>query len=156
MRSATIQDVAAITRLERACLAAAHWSDKQYRDLFTDVSSEPLRLALVAVEAENDAVIGFLVAIQVSLEWELENIVVSARVRGKGIGTRLLAELFARAETSHSGGVYLEVRKSNTAARRLYEKAGFAETGRRKGYYSNPMEDAVLYSKTLRRGSLSD
>lgn len=44
--------------------------------------------------------------------------------------------------------VFLEVRESNMAARRLYEKLGFAETGRRRGYYANPPEDAVLYSKT--------
>jgi ribosomal-protein-alanine N-acetyltransferase len=41
------------------------------------------------------------------------------------------------------------VRESNTAARRLYEKLGFSEIGRRKAYYHNPQEDAILYSKTL-------
>ena len=150
-----VGDIAAIARLERASLTAAHWSDQQYRDLFGDVASKPLRLALVAAAEENGAIVAFLVARQVSLEWELENIVVSAPVRGKGVGARLLAELLSRAETSRSSAVYLEVRESNTAARRLYEKAGLAETGRRKRYYSNPIEDAVLYSKTLQRGSIS-
>lgn len=150
-----VGDITAIASLERDSLTAAHWSDQQYRDLFADLPSKPLRLALVAFEEENGAVIAFLVARQVSLEWELENIVVSAQVRRRGVGARLLAELLSRAETSRSSAVYLEVRESNSAARHLYEKAGLAETARRKRYYSNPIEDAVLYSKTLQRGSIS-
>jgi len=106
-------------------------------------------MILVAVEEDSGEVAGFLIARHVSGEWELENIVVGQKVRQKGIGSRLLAELFSRAQTNRGDKIFLEVRHSNTAAHRLYEKAGFAETGRRKRYYSDPLEDAVLYSKTL-------
>jgi ribosomal-protein-alanine N-acetyltransferase len=44
--------------------------------------------------------------------------------------------------------VFLEVRESNSAARTLYEKAGFEATGLRKSYYANPVEDAVLYRRS--------
>lgn len=149
VRNATVQDVAAITRLERESLTAAHWAEQEYQRFFVEGSSSRRRRVLVAVVEERPAIVGFLVARQVSLEWELENVVVAAEERGKGIGTRLLAQLLSLARMSKSDTVFLEVRESNTAARQLYEKAGFAETGRRKAYYSNPMEDAVLYCKTL-------
>jgi ribosomal-protein-alanine N-acetyltransferase len=148
-------DVAEITRLERDCATAAHWSNQQYHELFADVPASPQRLILVAIKDGSTVVIGFLVARHVALEWELENIVVATEARGKGIGTHLLAQLLSRAQMSQSDAVFLEVRDSNTAARRLYEKMGFTETGRRNRYYSSPVEDAVLYRKTLRKGDVS-
>jgi ribosomal-protein-alanine N-acetyltransferase len=45
--------------------------------------------------------------------------------------------------------VFLEVRESNAAARTLYENAGFEQTGRRRSYYTSPLEDAILYRRTL-------
>jgi [ribosomal protein S18]-alanine N-acetyltransferase len=49
------------------------------------------------------------------------------------------------AKSAHSDAVFLEVRQSNAAARRFYEKNGFQQSGRRKSYYANPSEDAILY-----------
>jgi len=57
--------------------------------------------------------------------------------------------LLGQARQANSDAIFLEVRESNTGARRLYEEFGFRETGRRKAYYTNPSEDAVLYSKIL-------
>ena len=95
------------------------------------------------------AVVGFLIALHAGPEWELENIVVAEEFRGKGVGKQLMHKLFTQAQEANSNLVFLEVRESNTAARRFYEKLGFRETGRRKSYYSNPYEDAILYSRTL-------
>jgi len=75
--------------------------------------------------------------------------------RGNGVGTALLMEMLSRAQKSESYSVFLEVRESNSAARALYAKVGFEESGRRKDYYSHPGEDAILYSKTLRNESIS-
>ena len=93
---------------------------------------------------------GFLVAQHVASEWELENIVVSKTERQKGIGKLLLDALLASAREVNSAAVSLEVRESNRAARFLYEKIGFQQAGRRKNYYANPREDAILYRLTLR------
>ena len=82
-------------------------------------------------------------------EWELENIVVAPAARRTGLGKRLLNALLSQARETNSAAVFLEVRESNTAARSLYEKTGFQLTGRRKAYYTNPQEDAVLYRLTL-------
>jgi ribosomal-protein-alanine acetyltransferase len=96
-------------------------------------------------ELGRGTLVGFLVARHVREEWELENIVVSAEFRGRGIGERLLHGLLARVRETESWGVFLEVRESNVAARKFYQKAGFRDIGRRKSYYADPAEDAVLY-----------
>jgi ribosomal-protein-alanine acetyltransferase len=96
-------------------------------------------------ELRRRTLVGFLVARQVSEEWELENLVVASEFRGRGFGSRLLRALLARVEEGESRALFLEVRESNAAARKLYQKAGFRETGRRRRYYADPAEDAVLY-----------
>ncbi len=75
--------------------------------------------------------------------------VVTTSARRKGIGNQLLTALIAEARETNSDSVFLEVRESNVAARALYEKSGFRSTGRRKSYYSNPLEDAILYCLNL-------
>ena len=92
---------------------------------------------------------GFLVAQHVATDWELENIVVAATERRKGIGNLLLGALLASARETNSTAVFLEVRESNQAACRLYEGNGFQQTGRRKNYYPVPPEDAILYRLIL-------
>ena len=140
--------------LERLSPTAAHWTEQQYFDLSAGTGS-PERLALLAEENDRSGLMGFLVARHVSPDWELENIVVSEAVRGKGIGMCLMQAFLARAQQTNSESVFLEVRESNKAARALYEKLAFRQTGRRKSYYTNPLEDSVLYSKSLREGRIS-
>jgi ribosomal-protein-alanine N-acetyltransferase len=98
---------------------------------------------------EVPTVVGFLIALHAGQEWELENIVVAEEFRGKGVGKQLMHKLFTEAQEANSNSVFLEVRESNASARRFYEKLGFQETGRRKAYYPNPTEDAILYGRTL-------
>ena len=61
-----------------------------------------------------------------------------------GVGSALVRELVREAGRSGAAAVLLEVRESNAGARRLYEKIGFSEIGRRPDYYRNPPEDALL------------
>ena len=136
-------------RLERQCPTTAHWTEQQYANLFAASAESPVRLALVGEEEGGSVLAGFLVARYLPAEWELENIVVAPAVRRMGIGRQLIDSLLVQARQTNSTAVFLEVRESNSAARRLYEYVGFMETGRRKAYYSHPSEDAVLYSKTL-------
>jgi ribosomal-protein-alanine N-acetyltransferase len=138
--------------LERECATAAHWSEEQYRRVFegeyrlvqvADVDTDP------APEQFCSNVVGFLVASHVAGEWELQNVVVDRGARRKGLGMRLLEGLLSHARQSRGEVVFLEVRESNTAARKLYETAGFAQVAMRKGYYVNPAEDAVVYRYSL-------
>ncbi|MGB9886145.1 MAG: ribosomal protein S18-alanine N-acetyltransferase [Moorellales bacterium] len=64
--------------------------------------------------------------------------------RGKGVGERLLAHLMDEARRLGAEQVSLEVRASNLPAQSLYRKLGFAPVGRRKGYYEDTGEDAVI------------
>ena len=136
-------------RLERQSPTTTHWTEQQYLDLLGAKRESPTRLALVTQEDGSSALAGFLVARHSPPQWELENIVVAGEVRRTGIGKKLMDTLLVQARQTSSDAVLLEVRESNAAARRLYEKLGFQETGRRKAYYTNPSEDAVLYGKIL-------
>lgn len=93
----------------------------------------------------NGRVTGFVVARIIASEWEIENISVAEESQRSGVGTRLLSGLLEQAHLCRASAVYLEVRESNAAAHALYTKTGFCPDGRRKDYYRNPDEDAILY-----------
>jgi [ribosomal protein S18]-alanine N-acetyltransferase len=156
IRHTTADDVPRILQLARESPSAAQWSVHQYHDLFRS-DPQAVRLAIIAVETGEETpervdqsnALGFLVARHLTPEWELENIVVARASRQKGIGKQLLERLLTVARETNSESVFLEVRESNSPARALYERSGFHETGRRKSYYSNPLEDAIIYRLTL-------
>jgi ribosomal-protein-alanine N-acetyltransferase len=140
-RLATLDDVPALMALEKHAVTAAHWSNEQYRAIFS--TSQIPRIALL-IEAGN-TIQGFLVARGVGAEWELENIAVAAPARRRGLGTRLLGEFLNTARSRGAAAAFLEVRESNSAARRLYERWAFIESGRRPNYYRDPQEAAITY-----------
>jgi len=148
IRAATPVDIPFMMSLERTCPTAAHWSEQQYGQLFQASGSGSQRLVFVIRADDGETPLGFLVARRVVSDWEVENIVVALDVRRRGCGQRLLHALLAHASETRCDSVFLEVRQSNSAARALYQRAGFRETGRRKSYYTHPQEDAVLYSWT--------
>jgi ribosomal-protein-alanine N-acetyltransferase len=141
VRSAIPADIPAMMRLVNHSATAAHWSREQYERVFGEQS--PRRVALVIEEAAGPQ--GFLVAHVVAGEWEIENIAVAGAARRRGLGTRLLGEFLKLASGEGASAVFLEVRESNHAARLLYEKWSFEESGRRSGYYAQPQEDAIVY-----------
>jgi [ribosomal protein S18]-alanine N-acetyltransferase len=100
------------------------------------------RTALVV--EQDGSVSGFIVGRLVDDEWEIENIAVTGAARRRGLGSRLVGELLDLVRSRGGKSVFLEVRESNRAARSLYEKWAFVEVGRRKMYYQNPPEDALL------------
>ncbi|HUK26233.1 MAG TPA: ribosomal protein S18-alanine N-acetyltransferase [Terriglobales bacterium] len=141
IRSAVPADIHSMMALQKHAATAAHWPVEQYESLFA--ASGVRRLALVI---EEDGVLqGFLMARSSGSEWEIENIAVTGPARRRGLGTRLLGEFLDLARREGAQSVFLEVRESNRAARALYEKWAFVESGHRKGYYRDPQEDAVTY-----------
>jgi ribosomal-protein-alanine N-acetyltransferase len=56
----------------------------------------------------------------------------------------------AQARHAQGEAIFLEVRESNAAARAFYEKLGFEQMGRRKGYYADGLEDAIIYRRMLK------
>jgi ribosomal-protein-alanine N-acetyltransferase len=139
VRPGTAADLPHLMAIARHSATAAQWSPPQYASL---ASSDTHREFLVVVE--NGDVCGFIVGREAPPEWEIENIAVSGSARRRGLGSRLLSEFLDRVRARSGAEVYLEVRESNLAARELYEKWGFVEGGRRKLYYQDPPEDALL------------
>lgn len=145
IRHARPEDVSQIIELERQAPGLSHWSEQAYRDVFK--KGAPQRVLLVG-EVEG-ALRGFLIARLAAGDCELENIVIAPFIRRRGFASRLLQSLTAEARRRGAGAIFLEVRESNCAARALYRKFGFRETGRRDAYYSNPVEGAILYALSL-------
>jgi ribosomal-protein-alanine N-acetyltransferase len=104
----------------------------------------------VAEDAEGH-VAGYAVLNRAVGEGQLLDIAVRKASRGKGIGDMLMSALVGYHRDKGDKLLMLEVRKSNTAAKSLYEKYGFAESGTRKNYYTHPTEDAVLMDLRLEK-----
>jgi [ribosomal protein S18]-alanine N-acetyltransferase len=156
IRCAVESDIPCLIRLEGQCPTAAHWTEQQYQETLRCDGTGLKRLVLVADAHFSDGtpeasprVLGFLVARYAVSEWELENIVVDPRAQRNGLGMQLLSALLARAKEAGAEAMFLEVRETNTPARKLYERTGFVRVGRRKSYYINPIEDAVVYRHTV-------
>jgi ribosomal-protein-alanine N-acetyltransferase len=141
LRPAALDDVPALMTLEKHAVTAAHWSAEQYQAVFS-----PSQISRIALVIEDEAAIqGFLIARGVGPEWELENIAIADPARRRGLGTRLLGEFLNIARSRGATAAFLEVRESNSAARCLYEKLAFLESGRRANYYHDPVESAIIY-----------
>lgn len=149
IRLAQESDLPQLTALSESAGEAAHWTRQQWLDIFH--SQNPPRLAWIAeawatefkIEPEVRA-IGFLVAQNGGPEWELENIAVLPEFRRKGVACGLLSALLAQARSLRAERILLEVRASNHAAIRLYHASGFQSLARRREYYRNPPEDAII------------
>jgi [ribosomal protein S18]-alanine N-acetyltransferase len=115
------------------------------RSFFLADINRPQGLSVVA--EEDGVILGYAVAWGTE-ETHLANLAVSEHERGKGFGGRLLDEVIAFAQRSKAQSMYLEVRVSNTIARKFYSERGFVPTFLRKGYYENG-EDAVIMERDV-------
>lgn len=145
LRLATAADIPALRKVAIQAATAAHWGPETYASIFS--RSGPSRLVLLAEESGEP--VGFVVVLAAGSEWEIENVAVVESARRRGLGTRLLREVLRRAQAAGTECLFLEVRESNRGARKFYEKLFFVESGRRRGYYSDPPEDAILYQLPL-------
>jgi ribosomal-protein-alanine N-acetyltransferase len=144
LRTATAADVADVAAMERAC-----YSDPWPTSSFATLPANDRVYFVVARAADSDALLGFAIAWYVLDEGELANLAVAPQTRRRGIGQALLDAVTSDALGRGTAELYLEVRESNSAARRLYEAAGFEQVGRRKRYYRQPEEDALILRRTL-------
>ena len=122
------------------------WSEKA---LFEELGRDDSYF-IVAVNRPQNNVAGFAILRQVGDDGELLQIAVDKSARRCGIGDVLIDAVLKYSEEKNYNSVFLEVRGSNDAAVRLYEKHGFSTVRVRKGYYYSPVEDAVVMSKGLR------
>ncbi|MCL6481675.1 MAG: ribosomal protein S18-alanine N-acetyltransferase [Firmicutes bacterium] len=135
-------DLEAVLQIQAQCPEIVAWS----RAAYAPVVCGNYR-GWVAVTGPQ--VLGFLVSRQTLEEAEILNLAVRPEARRLGLGSQLLARALEEARRAGVRRVGLEVRASNVAAIRFYERHGFRLQGRRRDYYSNPREDALLYGCVL-------
>ncbi|WP_457576224.1 ribosomal protein S18-alanine N-acetyltransferase [Desulfomarina sp.] len=82
-------------------------------------------------------------------EAELHRIAVLNRERKRGVAFQLLQDFERRCASQNVSSVFLEVAEKNIPGRRLYEKSGYVQVGRRKNYYSRVSEDALVLKKNI-------
>lgn len=112
------------------------WSEKQ---ILSDMQQDNVDYFFVK---KDEKVVGFLAISQLAGELEITNIAIKKAYQGHGLGSQLLANL------DHVDfPIFLEVRASNTPAQALYEKFGFDIIGKRKQYYHEPVEDAIIMKR---------
>ena len=135
-------DVSKVYEIERNC-----FTDSWSKDSLLEYTKGGGHAVLVA-ENEGD-IIAYGCTLKVLDECEILRIAVKPDYRGKGIGAALLEEMIKEAYEKGARIFYLEVRESNSPAIGLYNKLKFTESGRRKDYYRNPSEDAILMSRAI-------
>jgi ribosomal-protein-alanine N-acetyltransferase len=128
--------VAQVAPIERAVFSDP-WSE---RDLSDCVSTGVPFL----VAEQGGAIIGYVIARHALDEAEILNLGVVPTRQRHGVGRNLVQRMLAQLRQWGVATVFLEVRESNSAARRLYGALGFAQVGRRRNYYRLPTEDAVV------------
>lgn len=144
----TAADLPRVIEIADSLKDAPHWPPAVWATALRP-DSTPHRITLVAANPLSGVIDGFVVAVLVPPQAELESIAVAAESQRQGIGRHLFAALAAALRAAAIQDVLLEVRESNRVAQDFYCALGFAQTGRRVGYYADPNEDALLMSLRL-------
>ena len=132
-------DVDNVINIEERAYGEHHWS----KESFLNELSNDLARYYAAFDTDGNLV-GYAGCWQILEEVHITNIAVSPDFRRKKIGERLLRKIIDDCYANKAKYITLEVRVSNNAAIKLYEKYGFKSLGTRKGYYQNNNEDALI------------
>ena len=136
--------LAAVAAIEKACFSHP-WSEAMLAEaLYDDAAS------FIVAQGADGTVLGYAGLHVVLDEGYIDNVAVLPQYRRMGVADALLGA-FSRFGAAHLAFLTLEVRPSNAAAIALYEKHGFTQAGRRKDYYTDPPEDALLLTRTFSR-----
>jgi ribosomal-protein-alanine N-acetyltransferase len=141
-RRMTAADLPAVVALELESYTMP-WSESTFRALLRRRDAD-----LIVAEA-NNRLAGYAAAWSVLDQCELGNVAVAPDWRNRGVGSQLVARILELARARCVREVFLEVRPSNATAQRLYERLGFRRVGRRRDYYMEPREDALVMRLAL-------
>ena len=142
VRKAKPDDATAIALIEKLAFSQP-WSEAS---ILSEIQKE--NAVFLVCEKDGDLA-GYVSMETVCGECYIGNLAVGRLYRRRGVATLLLSELTYFAKEMKCSFITLEVRKSNVAARALYEKAGYTVQGVRRGFYTSPDEDAVIYTLYL-------
>jgi len=142
MRPMNTGDIPAILEIEKVSFAVP-WT----RGMFEEILASDVTISLVAQEAAR--ICGYIIFYDAGPEMHIMNIAVHPRQRRHGLAFAMMSRILAFARDKAIEECFLEVRESNVPARGLYEKLGFRSIGRRKGYYRETREDALVMRLAL-------
>lgn len=140
-RKMTSEDAEAVAELELKCFAMP-WSRA---DFFREVKNELAEYVVCELDKKIVAYAGAWVSFE---QAEVMHVAVEPSLRGQGIGTLIFGELIKAVKERGATSITLEVRPSNKAAIKLYENFGLKSVGRRKNYYLDNNEDALIMWNT--------
>jgi [ribosomal protein S18]-alanine N-acetyltransferase len=145
------EDLGAVLAIAAASPEAPVWKTDDYAAYLDARRPQVLRIALVA---ETDGRAAGFAAATLLLDGtenrcELDTMAVDPDARRQGTGRALLEAVMAWAAGQGARRMGLEVRATNAAALMLYRRLGFAEEGRRKKYYADPEEDALVMGRAV-------
>lgn len=138
LRTATLDDLAAVMGIERASFPTDAWSESAMRETFESGD------AFVAEDGRGVVGYAAVLAPQGSGDADVLTIAVGEDFRGEGIGAALLERLLLTAAEQGARRVFLEVRADNPVAQHLYASRGFRDVGRRRRYYQPDGVDAIV------------
>ena len=142
-REMTMEDLEEVLRIEEENFSTP-WTANSFFSFFIRNDT------YFACVFEGEELAGYAGLMLIAPEAELVNIAVKKSCQNKGIGRALLDHVLAEAADRGITDMFLEVRISNTTARKLYDKAGFTFLAIRKDYYEDPIEDALLMKREIR------
>jgi ribosomal-protein-alanine N-acetyltransferase len=131
------EDVPDVVRIERDSFNMP-WSETSF---YSEIYS---RYSITRVAELDGEIVGYIIVKQIADECHLLNLAVHPDYRRRGIAKKLFNNIIEELKLNNCRFLYLEVRMSSIAARRLYEGFGFKVVGIRKNYYLNPTEDAII------------
>lgn len=138
----TYDDIAKVSEMERQFFSTP-WSEASIAHYMETGNT------IFVVARDQEETIGYAAVLCVLDEGNLVSIGVDDAYRQMGIATELIDIVYDMAHERGVTSINLEVRPSNEAAIAFYEKEGFVQNGRRKDFYREPTEDALLFIKTL-------
>jgi [ribosomal protein S18]-alanine N-acetyltransferase len=144
----TEKDLDEILDIEKQSFAAP-WS----RELFQDTLSFPLAFNFIARKKVDNRLVGYANFYLIKDEVQVLNIAIAPESRKKGYATEILNQAIAFLVNRGGADFFLEVREGNAEAIKLYDRLGFKKIGRRRRYYSETNEDAIVMRLKVNRGT---
>lgn len=141
-RLATAADLDAVLEVEEAS-----FHNPTTREWYESELQRPDVCFVYVIRTPEQPVAGFCAFWKVVDQIHINNLAIRPGLRRQGLGQHLLARILEEAARLGAPNATLEVRRSNEAARRLYQRAGFHLAGVRTSYYTHPIEDALILSR---------
>jgi ribosomal-protein-alanine N-acetyltransferase len=134
-----VTDLEAVLQVDEASFVNP-WTREMFRREFQN----PHVSYIYVLRTPAEQVVGYCSSWLIFDEWHNNNVAIRPGWRRQGAARTLLRAVLGEAATLGAQRATLEVRRSNDAARRLYESLGFEVTGVRACYYTEPVEDALI------------